>query len=107
MSTIGDMTILSEAIRQARDRAGLSTQAAAAAAGISPAYLNKLETDKVSTPSPHVLQRVSEALNVPYWDLMDHAGYVPTKPPKAGTPRPKREAATNERLLELLLEIRQ
>jgi transcriptional regulator with XRE-family HTH domain len=98
---------LGPTIRAARERARLSTQAAAAPAGISPAYLNKLESGKVNTPSPRVLHRLSEALDIPYWTLMELAGYVPVDRP-AGAPKhpAKRDAATNERLLELLLEIK-
>ena len=41
----------------------------------SPAYLSKLENDAVKKPSPHVLQQLSEALAVPYAELMRLSGY--------------------------------
>lgn len=53
----------------------LSSIDAARAARISPAYLSKLENDAVKKPSPHVLQQLSEALGVPYADLMRLNGY--------------------------------
>jgi transcriptional regulator with XRE-family HTH domain len=62
-------------IRQAREVRGLSGQDAARAAGISAAYLSKLETDGVKRPSPHVLHQLSLALTVPYAELMRLNGY--------------------------------
>jgi transcriptional regulator with XRE-family HTH domain len=48
---------------------------AARAAGISAAYLSKLESDAVKKPSPPVLHQLSEALAVPYAELMRLSGY--------------------------------
>ncbi len=48
---------------------------AARAAGISAAYLSKLENDAVKKPSPHVLHQLSEALTIPYTELMRLSGY--------------------------------
>jgi HTH-type transcriptional regulator, competence development regulator len=67
-------------LKQAREVRTLSTVDAARAAGISPAYLSKLENDAVKKPSPHVLHQLSEALTVPYAELMRLNGYrVPGK----------------------------
>jgi transcriptional regulator with XRE-family HTH domain len=63
-------------LRQAREVRELSATDAARAAGISSAYLNKLENDGVQRPSPHILLRLSEALTVPYADLMRLSGYA-------------------------------
>jgi transcriptional regulator with XRE-family HTH domain len=62
-------------LRQAREARGLSVGEAARAAGISAAYLSRLENDAVKRPSPHVLHRLSEALRVPYAELMRLNGY--------------------------------
>lgn len=62
-------------LRQAREVRELSAVDAARAAGISPAYLSKLENDAVKKPSPPVLHRLSEALSVPYAELMRLNGY--------------------------------
>jgi transcriptional regulator with XRE-family HTH domain len=62
-------------LRQARDVRELSAVDAARAAGISAAYLGKLESDAVKRPSPHVLHQLSEALAVPYAELMRLSGY--------------------------------
>jgi transcriptional regulator with XRE-family HTH domain len=64
-----------EVLRQAREVRELSSSDAARAAGISAAYLSKLESDAVKKPSPHVLHQLSEALAVPYADLMRLSGY--------------------------------
>jgi HTH-type transcriptional regulator, competence development regulator len=68
-STIGAV------LRRARGIRGLSGADTARAASISPAYLSKLESDAVKKPSPPVLHRLSEALKVPYADLMRLSGY--------------------------------
>jgi len=60
---------------------GLSLVDAARAAGISAAYLSRLESDSVKKPSPHVLHQLSEALGVPYAELMRLSGYrLPGQP---------------------------
>lgn len=62
-------------LRQAREVRGLSAVEAARAAGISAAYLSRLENDAVKRPSPHVLHQIGEALAVPYAELMRLTGY--------------------------------
>ena len=62
-------------LRRAREVRELSGTDAARAAGISAAYLSKLENDAVKRPSPHVLHQLSEALAVPYAELMRLSGY--------------------------------
>jgi transcriptional regulator with XRE-family HTH domain len=68
-------------LKQARGVRGLSAVDAARAADISPAYLSKLENNAVKRPSPHVLHQLSEALAVPYAELMRLCGYrLPGEP---------------------------
>lgn len=62
-------------LKRAREVRGQSAIETARAAGISAAYLSKLESDSVKKPSPHVLHRLSEALAVPYAELMRLSGY--------------------------------
>ena len=66
---------LGAALRRARELRGLSAVEAARAAAISGAYLSKLEADAVKKPSPHVLHSLSQALAVPYAELMRLTGY--------------------------------
>ena len=73
-------------LRQARDVRQQSAVDTARAARISPAYLNRLENDAVKKPSPHVLHQLSEALTVPYAELMRLSGYrLPDGPAGAVT----------------------
>jgi len=68
-------------LKQAREVRELSAVDTAKAAGISAAYLSRLENDGVKRPSPHVLHQLSEALTVPYDELMRLSGYrVPGEP---------------------------
>jgi transcriptional regulator with XRE-family HTH domain len=62
-------------LKQAREVRELSAGDTARAAGISAAYLSKLENDAVKRPSPLVLHALGEALTVPYADLMRLSGY--------------------------------
>ncbi|MEO5918378.1 MAG: helix-turn-helix transcriptional regulator [Candidatus Limnocylindrales bacterium] len=62
-------------VKRAREVRELSGIEAARLAGISAAYLSKLENDAVKRPSPLVLAQLSEALAVPYVELMRLCGY--------------------------------
>jgi Helix-turn-helix. len=66
---------LGAVLRQAREVRESSALEVARAADISPAYLSKLEGNAVKKPSPHVLHQLSEALAVPYAELMRLSGY--------------------------------
>lgn len=67
---------LGDALKVARELAEKSLKAVAEPAGISAAYLLKLERGEVTSPSPHVLHRLAEQLGLDYMDLMRSAGYV-------------------------------
>jgi transcriptional regulator with XRE-family HTH domain len=72
---------LGAVLKQARGVRQLSVNDAARAAGISAAYLSKLEHDAVKKPSPPVLHQLGEALRLPYGELMHLSGYrVPGTP---------------------------
>jgi HTH-type transcriptional regulator, competence development regulator len=66
---------LGTVLRQAREVRELTATDAAKAAGISAAYLSKLEGNAVKRPSPQVLHRLSQALGLAYADLMRLSGY--------------------------------
>jgi transcriptional regulator with XRE-family HTH domain len=66
---------LGNEIHRVRQLRGLSLNAAAQPAGVSAAYLQKLERNQVESPSPHRLQRLAEVLGVEYADLFQLAGY--------------------------------
>ena len=67
---------LGTTLRAVRDLHGKSLRAVAEPAGISVAYLVKLEKGEVTAPSPHVLHRLAESLGVEYIELMRLAGYI-------------------------------
>jgi HTH-type transcriptional regulator, competence development regulator len=67
---------LGDRLREVRQIRGLSLKAVAEPAEISIAYLQKLEGGDVQQPSPHVLHRLSQVLDVPYATLMELAGYI-------------------------------
>src|SRR5512135_2794367 len=66
----------------------MSAVDAARAAGISAAYLSKLEHDAVKRPSPPILHRLSEVLSVPYAELMRLSGYQVADPSGPGPAAP-------------------
>jgi transcriptional regulator with XRE-family HTH domain len=76
------------AIRQARMVRGLSAIETARGAGISSAYLNRLENDGVKKPSPQVLHELAAVLGMPYAELMVLVGY--RVPGVSGGPDPAR-----------------
>ena len=67
---------LGDQLRSVRQVRGLSLKAVAEPADISTAYLQKLEGGEVQQPSPHVLHRLGQVLEIPYATLMELAGYV-------------------------------
>ena len=72
---------IGSSLRQAREVRELTVVEAARAAGISPAYLSRLENNAVKKPSPPVLHQLSEALGLPYAELMRLSGYLlPAEP---------------------------
>jgi transcriptional regulator with XRE-family HTH domain len=73
-------------LRLAREVRVLSAVEVARAAGISAAYLSKLENDAVKKPSPPVLHRLSEVLAVPYAELMRLCGYQVPGPAATAPP---------------------
>ena len=77
---------LGSQVHQVRRMRGLSLKTAAEPAGISPAYLQKLERDEVKKPSPHVLHALAQVLQVPYETLMQLAGYIVPRAQNRGEP---------------------
>jgi transcriptional regulator with XRE-family HTH domain len=89
-------------LKAARSGLSLSLAEVAERAGCSAGYVHKLELDRVRTPSPRVLNRLGEALGLPYGALMAAAGY--DAPPDV--PAPERPGAvkrySNAHIVELL-----
>ena len=66
---------LGSELRKLRQMRGLSLKAVADPAGVSAAYLQKLERDAVESPSPHRLHALARTLGLDYADLLRLAGY--------------------------------
>ncbi|QHZ50458.1 helix-turn-helix domain-containing protein [Paenibacillus larvae] len=65
-------------IRELSDRSGVST-----------AYISQLENGNRGIPSPEVLMKLSEGLNISYEELMEIAGYLQTSSHSSGGDKPK------------------
>jgi transcriptional regulator with XRE-family HTH domain len=59
-----------------RDARGASLAEVARDAGLSKAYVHKLERGEAVRPSPRVLRALAGALDVSYAELMRLAGYL-------------------------------
>lgn len=109
------LTELGKQLRDARTMRGLSLDAASRAAKISQGYLHKLEAGRVQSPSPRVLQRLSEVLGVSYARLMQLADYLlpgDEASPEPGAikgekamAQPKAKSPTNSELARLLEKV--
>jgi transcriptional regulator with XRE-family HTH domain len=71
---------LGRRLRSVRRLRGWSLARAAQEAGVSTAYIQKLERGGVASPSPHKLRDLSEALKIPYAETMRLAGYCFPEP---------------------------
>ena len=65
-------------IRQARERAGFSLRNLEAIVGVSRQALLRLEHDELDNPSPDLLHRLAEALELDSDDLFAFIGYQPS-----------------------------
>jgi transcriptional regulator with XRE-family HTH domain len=72
-----------EQLREVRKLARESLRAVASATGISAAYLLKLEQGTVTSPSPHILLKLSRHFGVSYTAFMALAGYQTSDAPKS------------------------
>jgi HTH-type transcriptional regulator, competence development regulator len=71
---------LSDYLRSARQRLGVSLREVENATGVSNAYLSQLEGGKIKSPSPALLQKLSDYLKLSYADVLELAGHpVPRK----------------------------
>lgn len=70
--SIEDKHSVGEKIRRYREHRGLSQKELADKAGVSPSTISKAEGG-IFTPSPDIIQRVADALGVPFHELIDPA----------------------------------
>jgi transcriptional regulator with XRE-family HTH domain len=67
---------MGKTLRERRKAQQASLDTIASEARISAPYLLKLERGEVDSPSPRVLARIARALDTPYLQLMELAGYL-------------------------------
>jgi HTH-type transcriptional regulator, competence development regulator len=85
----------------ARATVGTSLHDVAEGAGCSPAYVHKLEQDRVRTPSPRVLAGLARTLGLDYGAVMRAAGYEGTAATDTGASRTA-PRFSNAHIVELL-----
>lgn len=80
------MQSLGVELTRLRKELGLTLRRVEAAVGISNAYLSQLENDKIKTPSPNTLYKLSQIYGGSYEGLMAKAGYPVPKELKEEVP---------------------
>ena len=75
-----DSAVLGRELADARANRGSSLKTVSTVAGISAAYLQKLERGQVESPSPRILRSLAQHLDLPYERLMRLAGYALPSP---------------------------
>lgn len=63
-------------LKDLRKLKGYTISEVADRSGVSPAYISQLENGTRNIPSPEIIQKLSEGLNVSYTELMGVAGYL-------------------------------
>ncbi|RTE03076.1 helix-turn-helix domain-containing protein [Paenibacillus whitsoniae] len=63
-------------LRDIRKLKGFTIRELADRSGVSAGYISQLENGNRGVPSPDVLMKLSEGLNIAYTELMDIAGYL-------------------------------
>jgi transcriptional regulator with XRE-family HTH domain len=63
-------------LKSLRKDKGLTIRQVELYSGVSNAYLSQLENGKRGIPSPEILRKLSDCLDVPYEELMKNAGYL-------------------------------
>jgi len=65
-----------EYVRKSRQKKNLSLREAARRTGISHPYLSQLETGKNTKPTPEVIKKIADGLELDYIKLLEIAGYL-------------------------------
>jgi len=71
-------------LKRVREQRGWSLARTGRDAGVSTAYVQKLERDEVRSPSPHKLRALGDALGIPFDEIMGLAGYAVPDPGSSG-----------------------
>ena len=76
------MTPFAQAVRQLRERKGVTQKEMAAAIGVSPAYLSALEHGRRGKPSFELLQRIAGYFNIIWDEAEEFFGVAALSDPK-------------------------
>jgi transcriptional regulator with XRE-family HTH domain len=76
-AAMNDASSLGGYLREERERAGLSQRQLASRVGIHNSYLARLESGETAHPSPDVVQRIADVLEIDPTDLYAYIGVVP------------------------------
>ena len=98
---------LGQALWDARKLLRLTLRQVEDSAGVSNAYLSQLENGEITNPSPQILHKLSESLNLSYETLMQLAGHikraeVDSSKRRGRLPTFAKEELSNEEEAELL-----
>lgn len=63
-------------LRALRAARALTLREVEASSSVSNAYISQLEQGKISSPSPHILQKLANSYGVPCESLLQRAGYM-------------------------------
>ncbi|MGM7720574.1 helix-turn-helix domain-containing protein [Metabacillus sp. Hm71] len=63
-------------LRQIRRESGLTLRGLENLSGVTNAYLSQIENGKRGIPSPDILKKIHEPLDIDYYELMQKAGYI-------------------------------
>ncbi len=74
---------LGQYLRELRRVRRLTLREVEEQSGVSNSYLSQVEHGRIRQPSPHVLQKLAVAYDVPYERLMARAGYIQPRPAPA------------------------
>lgn len=76
-------------LKDLRKEKGFTIREVAGRSGVSPAYISQLENGQRGVPSPDVLLKLADGLNISYARLMQAAGYLePLEAAQPGGSRP-------------------
>ncbi|MED4403728.1 transcriptional regulator [Metabacillus fastidiosus] len=63
-------------LKRIREEKGLTLREIQELSGVSNSYLSQLENGKRGLPSPDILKKIYQSLDVDYYELMEKAGYI-------------------------------
>jgi len=75
-------------LKDIRKQKGFTIREVAHRSGVSAAYISQLENGNRGIPSPDIIQKLSDGLNVSYTELMKAAGYLEDRPSAPSTSEP-------------------